>query len=79
MQLYFLLEYLDLSYPCRRKGGSLRIEMRPAIGSVRGGQSAEERENPFGRTAIAAANPVTLRVCGTRCLGLYEGSGLKAR
>ena len=78
MQLYFLLEYLDLSYPCRRKGGRLRIEMRPAVGSVCGRETAKERENPVGCAAVAATNPVAFRVCRTRCLGLYEGRGLKA-
>jgi len=52
--------------------------MRPAIGGVRGRQRTEESQNPLGCAAVAAADPVALRIGGARCQWLDEGRGIEA-
>ena len=78
MELDLLLEGLDLGNPGRRKDGSLGIEMRPAVGGVSGRQRAKESQNPLGSAAIAATNPVALRIGGAGCQWLDEGRGIEA-
>ena len=78
MELDLLLEGLDLGDPGRRKDGSLGIEMRPAVRGVRGRQRAEERQNPLGSAAVAATDPVALRIGGAGCQRLDEGRGIEA-
>jgi len=70
MELNLLLEGLDLCDPGCGKDGNILEETGPTDGSVGGGQSAEESQEPVGSVAIAATDPVAFRIRGTGGLGL---------